>query len=235
MISVYDTEIKGVMIVSPPAIFEDYRGVYRELFNEFDYSRLVGHMKLRGTGPEIWWSEDISISRKNVLRGIHGDYKTWKLVSCLHGAFYLVVVDWREDSPTYKNWTSITLSDRNYLSVLIPPGCGNGHLVLTEKAIFHYKQSEYYDRDGQFTIAWNDPVLGVQWPISLPPILSGRDKNVPFFDTGMANYIVVDDDAALEDIAQDVIEDCDEDREAFPGLSSKDWISYTEGDFFSDN
>lgn len=235
-IDVADTAIQGVKIITPLYIFEDHRGIYRETWNQLDYDTVLGHPGLREFGEGVYFvADDISISRRNVLRGIHGDYETFKLISCLHGSFFLVVVDWRPYSPTDHQHIGITLSDRNHLSVLVPPGCGNGHLVLSETAIFHYKQSEYYDRDGQFTIAWNDPVLGIQWPISLPPILSERDKNVPFFNTGMANYIVVDDDATLEDIAQDVIEDCDEDQEAFPGLSSGDWISYTEGDFFSDN
>lgn len=217
MISVYDTDIEDIKIISPPAIFEDYRGVYRELFNEFDYSPLVGHMKLRGASPGMWWADDISISRKDVLRGIHGDYKTWKLVSCLRGAFYLVVVDWREDSPTYKNWTSITLSDRNYLSVLIPPGCGNGHLVLTEEAIFHYKQSEPYDRDGQFTIAWDDPELDIHWPLStLFPILSKRDGG-----DDSDSLILGEIEPSVEETAEDETIILD------PTIS--------KGEFFSDN
>jgi len=177
-INVIDTEIKGVKLVTPPPVFEDHRGVYRELWNFLDYDCRLGHVGIRDeNGPSIWCADDISISRRNVLRGIHGDYKTYKLVSCLYGAFFLVVVDWREDSPTRYQYVGLTLSDRNYLSVLIPPGCGNGHLVLTDIAIFHYKQSELYDREGQFTIAWNDPTVGIRWPISTP-ILSERDASV---------------------------------------------------------
>jgi len=175
-ISVADTAIQGVKVITPLHVFEDHRGIYRETWNQFDYDT---DPDLRIPGKGVYFvADDISVSRRNVLRGIHGDYKTFKLVSCLYGAFFLVVVDWRPDSPTYRQYVKITLSDRNYLSVLIPPGCGNGHLVLSETAIFHYKQSEYYNRGGQFTIAWDDPALNICWPISTFPILSERDRVV---------------------------------------------------------
>jgi len=110
-----------------------------------------------------------------VLRGIHGDDKTWKLVSCPWGRFYLVVVCMDQRSKFYKQWQAFTLSDTNRLQVLVPPNHGNGHLVLSEWAIFHYKQSQYYDRVNQFTLKWNDPELDIYWPIGTP-ILSGRDR-----------------------------------------------------------
>jgi dTDP-4-dehydrorhamnose 3,5-epimerase len=141
--------------------------VYVETWNEREYQQ---------EGLDIKWvQDDISVSRKNVLRGIHGDDRTWKLISCLHGAFYLVVVDWLPDSPSYCQWEAFTLSDQNRLQVMVPPGYGNGHLVLSDRAIFHYKQSTYYDRASQFTIKWNDPELGIYWPVD-SPILSERDK-----------------------------------------------------------
>ena len=119
--------------------------------------------------------DDISVSKQNVLRGIHGDTGTWKLISCLYGQFYLVVVNWDKTSPQFRQWESFTLSDQNRLQVLIPPRFGNGHLVQSQLAIFHYKQSTYYDRSGQFTILWNDPALNIQWPID-NQILSRRDS-----------------------------------------------------------
>jgi dTDP-4-dehydrorhamnose 3,5-epimerase len=110
------------------------------------------------------------------LRGIHGDRNTTKLVSCLHGQFYLVVVNNVEGHPQYRQWDAFTLSDKNRLQVLIPAGFGNGHVVLSEKAIFHYKQSSYYDRSGQFTLIWNDPSLNIWWPVKAP-MVSRRDEN----------------------------------------------------------
>ena len=115
------------------------------------------------------------LQKKNVLRGIHGDSKTWKLVSCLYGKFYLIVVNNDKNSSQYRLWQSFEISDENRTQVLIPPNFGNAHLVLTDIAIFHYKQNTNYDRDGQFTIKWNDPSFNFKWPIT-NPILSGRDS-----------------------------------------------------------
>jgi dTDP-4-dehydrorhamnose 3,5-epimerase len=163
------TRLDGVRVITPPTIFEDFRGSYIELYNEELYTK---------AGIDVTFvQEDISVSSRHVLRGIHGDADTWKLVSCLHGKFYLVVVNWDERSPQYRQWESFVLSDQNRLQVLIPPRFGNGHLVLSDTAIFHYKQSTYYNRAGQFTVLWNDPGLGIWWPVN-DPILSRRDAGL---------------------------------------------------------
>jgi dTDP-4-dehydrorhamnose 3,5-epimerase len=105
---------------------------------------------------------------------VHGDENTYKLISCLYGTIYLLVVDNRPWSPQFKEWTSFTLSDKNRKQVLVPPGFGNGHLVMSKTAVFHYKWSEYYNREAQFTIKWNDPEYEFWWPVR-HPILSARD------------------------------------------------------------
>ena len=125
---------------------------------------------------QVFIQDDISISRQHVLRGIHGDSKTWKLVSCLYGSFYLVVINNDPKSNQYKKWQSFTLSDKNMIQVLVPPKFGNGHLVLSSNAVFHYKQTTEYDRSSQFTILWNDPECKIWWPIK-QPILSIRDES----------------------------------------------------------
>ncbi|MEB3197662.1 MAG: dTDP-4-dehydrorhamnose 3,5-epimerase [Candidatus Sericytochromatia bacterium] len=166
---VQTTNLDGVKLITPPTNFEDFRGNYVELFN----ARLY-----RQVGIDLnFIQDDISTSRQHVLRGIHGDSKTWKLISCLHGAFYLVVVNNDPESRQFKHWQGFTLSDRNRLQVLVPPMFGNGHLVLTELAIFHYKQTTEYDRSGQFTIHWDDPEYQFWWPVK-HPILSLRDEGV---------------------------------------------------------
>ncbi len=166
MLTVEKTQLDGVTLIKPATIFEDFRGCYIETYNEKLYKE---------AGIEVdFVQDDISISSRHVLRGIHGDGETWKLVSCLEGSFYLVVVNWDPQSPQYKQWTSFTLSEKNNLQVLIPPKFGNGHLVLSERAIFHYKQTSYYNRGGQFTILYNDPELDIFWPVS-EPICSKRD------------------------------------------------------------
>lgn len=166
MIKVSKTRLNGVLLINPPSIFEDFRGTYVETYNEEQY-------KKAGINVDFI-QDDISVSWKNVLRGIHGDDVTWKLVSCHYGEFYLVVVNWDDASSQFGEWESFTLSDKNRQQVLIPPKHGCGHVVLSDMTIFHYKQSTYYDRARQFTILWDDPKLNIPWPVD-KPILSKRD------------------------------------------------------------
>ena len=166
MISFEKSKLDGVLIIKP-LVFEDHRGEYVETYNEKIFKE---------NGIDIKFvQDDFSISTKNVLRGIHGDLKTWKLVSCPYGKFYLIVVNHDEKTEQYKKWTSFVLSDKNRWMVLIPPKFGNGHLVLSNTALFHYKQSTYYNPKNQFTIKWNDPDIKFWWPIK-DPILSKRDE-----------------------------------------------------------
>jgi len=168
------TKLDGVLLITPD-VFKDHRGEYIEIFNDGTYYPLFDYWM-------EWVQDDISISKCNVLRGIHGDFKTWKLVSCLSGVIQLVVVNNMLDTPQYYEHTQFVLSDINHQQVLIPPGFGNGHKVLSDKAIFHYKQSTYYDPESQFTLAWNDPELDIHWlnPFSVvpdtQPITSDRDR-----------------------------------------------------------
>ena len=166
MIQVSQTELDGVLTIRP-TVFEDFRGQYIEIYNEALY-------KNKGISVKFI-QDDVSISARNVLRGIHGDDRTWKLISCLYGRFYLVVVNCDTESKDFGKWQSFVLSDRNRLQVLVPPKYGNAHLVLSDMAIFHYKQSTYYDRSRQFTYKWDDSRLNIWWPIK-NPILSQRDE-----------------------------------------------------------
>jgi dTDP-4-dehydrorhamnose 3,5-epimerase and related enzymes len=164
-IQVVETKLPGVLQITPQA-FEDHRGTYLETYNREMYAAAGIDMD--------FVQDDISVSDRMVLRGIHGDAETWKLVSCLEGKFYLVVVNNDSESEHYLKWTSFTLSEDNRMQVLIPPKHGNGHLVLSERAIFHYKQTTYYNPKGQFTYRYDDPKLGLWWPCE-QPILSMRD------------------------------------------------------------
>ena len=163
----FPTILDSVRLIKPPTIFEDFRGHYVETYNERLY---------REAGiDQHFIQDDISVSRRHVLRGIHGDDKTWKLISCLQGSFYMVVINNDPESSQYRKWTSFTLSESNRLQVLVPPKFGNGHVVMSEQAIFHYKQTTDYDRSGQFTLVWNDPALSIWWPVD-NPIVSVRDQ-----------------------------------------------------------
>jgi dTDP-4-dehydrorhamnose 3,5-epimerase len=163
---VYKTDLQNVLMVKL-SVFEDYRGCYVETYNERLYKE---------SGIDVKFvQDDISVSSRNVLRGIHGDPETWKLISCLYGKFYLVVVNCDSDSKAFGKWQSFVLSDSNRLQVLVPPKHGNAHLVLSDEAIFHYKQSTYYDPKKQFTYKWDDPRFEIWWPVS-NPVLSRRDR-----------------------------------------------------------
>ena len=165
-IQVKNTEIEGLKVVMP-IVYEDFRGTNFESYNKFTYH----HDGI----TQSFLVDSISTSRKHVLRGIHGDDKTTKLVSCLYGSIYVVVLDRRPGSDTYNEWLSFNLSDRNKHQLLIPPGCGNGHLVMSDECVFSYKLDQYYDRKSQFTIKWNDPTFEIFWPVK-HPILSERDR-----------------------------------------------------------
>ncbi len=167
------TSLEGVLLLKPePAangqgeFHEDARGGFLETYNELKYKNL-------GVGVHFV-EDDISISKKDVLRGMHGDNRTWKLVSCLFGKVLFVAANCDERSPDFGKWESFELSEENHWRVLVPPMFGSGYLALTGKVIFQYKQSAYYNPEGQFTYKWNDPRFGISWPVE-NPILSARD------------------------------------------------------------
>jgi dTDP-4-dehydrorhamnose 3,5-epimerase len=166
LIQVSKTKLEGVLLVKPE-VFEDFRGQYVETYNDKLYAE-------HGITAKFV-QDDISVSSRHVLRGIHGDAETWKLVSCHYGKFYLVVVNCDKESKDFGKWQSFTLSDANRHQVLIPPKHGNGHVVLSDQAIFHYKQTSYYNPKGQFTYKWDDPALKIWWPVK-QPLLSQRDE-----------------------------------------------------------
>ncbi len=166
------TKLEGVLQIKLDP-FEDHRGWYLETYNEKKY---------REAGIKVKFVEDdISVTRKNCLKGVHGDQKTWKLISCIHGSFYLVIVNNDPSLDQYKQWQGFTLSDRNQVQILVPPKFGNGHIALTETSIYQYKQSNYYNPQKQFTIKWNDPMYKIWWPTK-NPTLSHRDEKGKFID-----------------------------------------------------
>ena len=170
---VLETKLHNVLLIKPD-VFEDFRGFFVETYNEKEYTKAIKEK----TGYKVKFvADDVSVSSKHVLRGIHGDAETWKLIDCLKGRIYVVIVNCDEESQNFGKSESFVLSDTNRHQVLVPPKFGTSHLVLSEEAIFHYKQSTYYDPGvlKQFTYKWNDPKLGIWWPIK-NPILSKRDE-----------------------------------------------------------
>jgi len=157
-------KIDGVKILKRDS-YKDYRGELWTLWREGEFGLEFNHDK-------------VSTSRKNVLRGIHGDYKSYKLITCLFGEIYFVLADNRLNSPTHGEWDWTILDNKERKQVLVPPGVGNGFLVLSEDSVFHYKwayKGDYPDVQDQFTIKWNDKTFNINWPIN-NPILQLRDK-----------------------------------------------------------
>ena len=150
--------------------FEDERGQLFTIWNQNDL-------------PSILFNHDkVAVSHKNVLRGLHTD-KSWKLITCLYGKLQLVVVDFNKNSDEYLDHLDIIIdADSEFrTSVLVPPGYLNGHLVLSNNAVFHYKWSyegDYPDVKDQQSVNWAEPKIGIKWLVD-NPILSERDKNTP--------------------------------------------------------
>jgi dTDP-4-dehydrorhamnose 3,5-epimerase len=157
-----------VKILKPDPFF-DYRGEMWTFWEKENEILPIRHE---------WKISKFTRSRKNVLRGLHGDNVTWKNITCVWGEIYLVVVDNRPDSVNYLKWESYIISERNHLSVLVPPNFVNAHLCLSEECLFHYTQAyphEYVDWMDQDTLKWNDERINIEWPIK-NPILNWRDK-----------------------------------------------------------
>ena len=167
MITVSETKLEGVLHISPD-VFKDHRGQYVEVYNKELY-------KKKGISVDFV-QDDIALSKKDVLRGMHGDQKTHKLVSCPYGTLFFVVANCNEQSPHFGTWQSFILSGENRHQIFIPSGYGIGYLVQSNEALFSYKQSTYYIPGVQFTYVWNDARFSIEWPIT-NPILSKRDTN----------------------------------------------------------
>jgi len=159
------------VIIIKPSVNIDIRGtIFTTYSDELYKGFLPNNLSFK--------HDKFSESKKNILRGLHGDNKTWKLVTCIHGEIYQVVVDNRPESATYLKWDSWLLNDQNKKQILIPPNFANGYLVLSKSATYHYKlayKGEYFDVNKQFVIKWNDARLDIPWPVKTP-ILQDRDK-----------------------------------------------------------
>jgi dTDP-4-dehydrorhamnose 3,5-epimerase len=161
--------IKDLVIVKL-GNFRDDRGMNFEGYNESFYSKFPVFNNLK-------FSVD-SFSRSNygVIRGFHGDQENHKLIQCLHGAIFFVVIDRRIGSNTFNNVFKITLSSENPEQILVPSGCVNAHQCITNQCLFSYKlTNSYVDQNKQIHVKWNDPLYNITWPIP-NPILSNRDK-----------------------------------------------------------
>jgi len=153
-----ETSLPGVLIITP-RIFSDNRGAFWETWN---------HKAFEEAGmPCTWVQDNFSVSKKNVLRGIHYQITQaqGKLVRVAYGAVLDVAIDLRRNSPCFGKHVAVELTEDNGRMLWIPEGFGHGFLVLSEQAGFAYKVTDYYNPKGERTIVWNDPQLAIQWPV----------------------------------------------------------------------
>ncbi len=161
------TDLPDVLIVEP-RVYEDERGYFLETFQAHRYAQ-AGI-----PGPFV--QDNLSFSRQGVLRGLHYQHPhaQGKLVWVLQGEVFDVAVDIRKGSPTFGRWVSVWLSAENRRQVWIPPGFAHGFCVVSETALFTYKCTDYYAPEAEGTVRWDDPDLGIAWPVS-KPIVSPKD------------------------------------------------------------
>lgn len=171
------TPLKDCYIIEP-TIFEDERGYFFEKFNEKKFEDLTG---MNGHFVQ----DNISRSSYGVLRGLHlqkGEHAQAKLVSCLEGKVWDVAVDLREDSPTFGKWFGVELTPENKLQLYVPRGFGHGFSVISENAVFAYKCDNFYNKESEGSVKYNDEDLQIDWKLDEKDmILSEKDENAPSF------------------------------------------------------
>ncbi|MGA8528337.1 MAG: dTDP-4-dehydrorhamnose 3,5-epimerase [Acidobacteriaceae bacterium] len=165
-----ETGLPGVLLLKP-TIYRDSRGAFLETWNQ----RTMQEAGL----PTTWVQDNFSISKKNVLRGMHYQITQpqGKLVRVVYGAVLDVAVDLRKSSPQFGKHVAVELSEENSAMLWIPPGFGHGFLAMAEIVGFSYKVTEYYSPTAERTIRWNDPDLGIPWPVDAKSVIvSERDS-----------------------------------------------------------
>ncbi len=166
---VRETELPGVLIIEP-RVFPDDRGYFKETYQKRRYAE---------AGIDVEMVQDnCSRSTRGTLRGLHFQVQQpqGKLVEVTAGEIFDVAVDVRRDSPWFGRWTGVRLSESNHLQIYIPPGFAHGFCVLSEEATVTYKCTDYYAPEHERTLLWNDPDVGIEWPLTEPPRLSEKDR-----------------------------------------------------------
>ena len=163
------TSIPSVLIIEP-RVFGDTRGFFFESFNQRAFNQ--------ATGLDVNFVQDNhSRSSKGVLRGLHYQIQQpqGKLVRVVHGSVFDVTVDLRKSSPTFGQWVGVELTEDNNRQLWIPPGFAHGFYVLSDSADFLYKTTDYYAPEFECSLIWNDPTIGIEWPLNTQPIISAKD------------------------------------------------------------
>lgn len=170
--NVIETKLPGVLVIEP-RIFGDDRGFFLETFQASRYREEAGI-------DQVFVQDNHSRSTYGVLRGMHAQrqHPQGKLVRVARGEVFDVAVDIDPGSPTFGQWAGVTLSDSNGRQFWIPPGYAHGFVVLSDVADFEYKCTEYYHPDDECGVVWDDPTVGIDWPIE-SPTLSEKDRALP--------------------------------------------------------
>lgn len=168
---VTETELPGVLAIEPD-VFGDERGYF---FESWRAPRYAEH----GV-PEQFVQDNLSLSRQGVLRGLHCQHPRGqgKLVTVVEGMVYDVAVDIRKGSPTFGRWVGVTLDGRTKRQIYVPEGFAHGFYVMSETALFMYKCTDIYNPETEFSVAWDDPDIGIEWP-DREPQLSNKDSKAP--------------------------------------------------------
>jgi dTDP-4-dehydrorhamnose 3,5-epimerase len=166
---VIETAIPGVVIIEPK-VWGDERGFFLETYRSNRYAEL-------GI-PDRLVQDNQSFSRRGVLRGLHiqHPHAQGKLVQVFTGEVFDVAVDVRRGSPSFGKWVGVTLSGENKRQLWVPPGFAHGFLVTSETALFVYKCSDYYHQETELSVRWDDPAIGIDWPLDGAPELSNKDN-----------------------------------------------------------
>lgn len=164
------TSIPDVLIIEPK-VFGDERGFFYESFNARKFEELTGV-------ATTFVQDNHSKSARNVLRGLHYQLQQTqgKLVRVVAGEVFDVAVDIRKSSPTFGHWVGVVLSAENNRQLWVPPGFAHGFMVTSESAQFLYKTTDYWAPEFERSILWNDPAIGIDWPLDGAPMLSGKDQ-----------------------------------------------------------
>lgn len=167
---VIPTAIDGLLVIEP-TVFGDDRGFFYESFNQRRFEELTGV-------KADFVQDNHSRSARNVLRGLHYQIQQaqGKLVRVTSGSVFDVAVDLRKSSPTFGQWYGLELSAENKRQFWIPAGFAHGFVVTSENAEFLYKTTDYYAPEHERAIIWNDPAIGIEWPLDAEPLLSGKDQ-----------------------------------------------------------
>ncbi len=179
---VIETEVKDVYIIEPD-VFGDHRGYFFESYSK-------EKLEKAGLFYDFIQDNESMSTVKGTIRGLHfqnGEHAQAKLVRCAVGAVIDVAVDIRKGSPTYKKWVAVELSQDNFRQLLIPRGFAHGFLTLTDNVKFMYKTDNYYNKQSEGAIKWDDPTIGVKWDYQ-NPIISNKDEEAPLFDDSKFDY-----------------------------------------------